>query len=390
MISYYTSIIALCWLGLGALSVLVYDNDRIGRDEKRRLYLTYAIVAVSALAEWLGVQLNGNQGLPTWLLTTVKCTDYMLTPAAGAALVSQMRRNSPTQRALVAIIAANAIAQPIACAAGWMITIDQTHTYAHGPLYPAYMAVCLLVVALIIAEFVGYSRSFRRQNHASLYAIMVVVVAGIAIQELLGEEFRTAYIAITLAAALIFIHFVEFSQMASDDHILQQQIQITTDALTGTYSRHAYSLALGEHEDAKDLPRDFVVFSIDVNELKAVNDTLGHEAGDELICGAADCIGQVMGDAGKCYRTGGDEFVVIARMDKTQADDAIVRLTAKVASWKGELVDSLSLAAGYALATEHPGLSAEQLVKESDLAMYAAKAAYYRSTGKDRRRRSRD
>ncbi|MBR5705734.1 MAG: diguanylate cyclase, partial [Deltaproteobacteria bacterium] len=59
-------------------------------------------------------------------------------------------------------------------------------------------------------------------------------------------------------------------------------------------------------------PEDLAVFSIDVNGLKTVNDSLGHDAGDELIRGAADCISAAFGQTGKCYRTGGDEFVVLA------------------------------------------------------------------------------
>ena len=44
------------------------------------------------------------------------------------------------------------------------------------------------------------------------------------------------------------------------------------------------------------------------------------------------------------------------------------------------------MAAGYALAADHPGLTSEKLVHEADLQMYEAKAEYYRKTGLDRRR----
>ena len=54
------------------------------------------------------------------------------------------------------------------------------------------------------------------------------------------------------------------------------------------------------------MKNNFVVFLIDINGLKVVNDTLGHEAGDELICGAAACITSTFKDKGNTYRIGGD------------------------------------------------------------------------------------
>ena len=93
----------------------------------------------------------------------------------------------------------------------------------------------------------------------------------------------------------------------------------------------------------------------------------------------------MVGDAGRCFRIGGDEFVVLGQMGKEQADAVLQGLEQETGSWAGDRVQSLSLAAGYALADEHPGLTVEELVKKADQAMYAAKAEYYRKSGHDRR-----
>lgn len=53
---------------------------------------------------------------------------------------------------------------------------------------------------------------------------------------------------------------------------------------------------------------EITVIMMDVNGLKTVNDSCGHMAGDELIIGAAKCIQTSMGEYGKVYRVGGDEF----------------------------------------------------------------------------------
>ena len=318
----------------------------------------------------------------------MKCADYILTPLAGGSLVAQLRGSGSLWRKLLAgVLALNTVFQLVSAFTGWMLIVDAQHRYVRGPLYRAYFLVCLLVIVLTILEFHFYGRHFRRQNKLSLYAILFMVVAGILMQELLGGGIRTSYLALTLGMALMFIHVEEFSQLEADDRIEEQNIQITTDPLTGVLNRYAYTRAMKAMDTAGQVPERLAVFSIDINGLKEVNDTLGHEAGDELIRGAARCIVTALGQWGKCYRTGGDEFIVLAEMDWDTTYAALELLHMEAESWHGEKAGELHLAAGCVTAEERPGLSVEKLVVEVDQAMYARKAAYYRQAGNDRRQR---
>lgn len=387
MISYYTSIILLSWLALGVLSILIRENDRLSKSDKRLLYLTYALIAISALAEWCGVQLDGRTDVPKWILVFVKTADYILTPLAGGALVVQMRIENRWRNAMLGILAANAVLQAVSAFTGWMVVVDEAHHYSHGPLYGLYMGLCLAIIAIVIIEFILYGRSFRRQNRLSLYAIMLLVVIGIAIQEALPGDNRTSYISLALGAALMFIHYSEYSQLAMDDTVSEQQTQIDTDVLTGLFSRNVYSRTLKKLDSAGPLPKDLAAFTIDINGLKTVNDSLGHEAGDELIRGAAACIVNAFGTGRSCYRTGGDEFVVLTPMSREEATSVLMALNQETRRWRGEKAKSLSVSTGFALSQDYDGLTSEALVRESDKAMYEAKAAYYRKTGRDRRNR---
>lgn len=386
MLNYYTSVLTLCWMALGVMCILVWENGRLQRQDKQLLCLTYLLIGASAFAEWCGVQLDGRQGLPGWLLQAAKCADYILTPMAGGALAAQMRLRNRWLSALIGTLAVNTAVQAVAVFNGWMFTVDAQNHYEHGPLFPFYLGICVVIVGLVIVEFIVYGKAFRRQNRVSLCAIMVIVLAGIWMQEGLAAAPRTAYLALTLGAVLMFIHYSEYSSMAQDERVGAQQVQINTDALTGVYSRYAYTAALNENADAERVPRDLIAVTVDINGLKQVNDRLGHEAGDELIRGAAWCVEKAMGPDARCFRTGGDEFVVLGRMSREQAGVLMVQLQQEAKRWSGSLVDRLSLSAGYAAAADHPGLNAEKLVREADLAMYAAKAAYYRENGVDRRR----
>ena len=385
MISFYTTLILLSWMALAVLCILVQKSSWIPKEDKRRFYLTYGLIAFSAFAEWMGVQLSGNTQIPSWLLSAVKCADYIFTPLAGGAIVTQMKLRNRWNSILMGVLAANAVFQIVASFNQWMIVIDSQNRYTHGPLYMVYVAVYLLVIVLTAIEFRIYGLTYRRQNRMSLYSVLLLVIAGITIQEVFGGEYRTAYIALTMGVSLMFIHYSEFYYMSTDEHIKAQRSQLMKDALSGVFSRHAYMKALERFQGADKVPDNTVVFTVDINGLKAVNDTQGHDVGDELIIGSARCIEKVVGGAGRCYRTGGDEFVVLAHMDKEQANEVLRCLEEKTKQLKGNKASCLSLAAGYALAQEYPGFTIEELAKKADQAMYADKAAYYRKHNFDSR-----
>ena len=373
-------------MALGTLGILIYENGRIPQRDKRQYYLAFLLIALSALAEWTGSQLNGRENLPVWPLLIAKCADYILMPMAAWAMAGQMRFRNRWHTLLRWLLIGNTVFQILSCFFGWMVQIDAHNRYSHGPLYIVYIVFYIVIIFLVGVKFYLYGKTFRRQNRVSLYASLLLVVCGISMQEIVGGECRTAYIAITLGVVLLFIHDTEFSQMSADEHMQEQWIRISTDAMTGLLSRYAYAETLSRY-DAQRPPADLAVFSIDLNGLKTVNDTLGHTAGDELICAAARCVATVFSDSGRCFRTGGDEFVVVANMQKPQAEEALERLSREAAAWSGEGAKEMTLAAGCALAADFPGLSAEKLVIEADKAMYAAKSKYYRESGKDRRRR---
>lgn len=378
MLSYYTVLIAFCWMALAVLCILVHENSWINKKDKSLFYLTYAIIALSALAEWLGVQLSGNESVPAWLLSLVKCFDYILTPMAGGALVAQMRIRNRLFKALMIALVCNTLFQIVACFNGWMVVIDDGHHYSHGPLYGVYIVLYLLIIVLTTAEFLVFSLSYRKQNRASLISVILLIIIGISFQELLGGEVRTAYVALTMGVALMFIHYAEFYKMAADEQVTKQQKELMKDVLSGVLSRYAYTKAIDRYSDIASLPDGFTVFVLDINGLKTVNDTVGHDAGDELIIGAARCIEKAFGSAGLCYRTGGDEFVVMTNMSKEETEAVLIRLQEETKLWSRDRSDfSLNIAAGYARASDYPGFTAEELTKKADQAMYAAKAKYY-------------
>lgn len=155
-----------------------------------------------------------------------------------------------------------------------------------------------------------------------------------------------------------------------------------TDELTRCGNRHAYETDIAR----LDLQDAWAYLSLDVNGLKQVNDTRGHAAGDELIRAAAEMMKRSFADAGRVYRIGGDEFVVIVTGELEALDARLQDFDADVAHWQGELVDRMSIAWGYVLSTERPWESVHEISKAADKRMYERKAYFYRESGVDRRK----
>ena len=156
-----------------------------------------------------------------------------------------------------------------------------------------------------------------------------------------------------------------------------------TDPLTGLGNRVAYTES-ADHYAANGLPDDFTIVYLDVNELKRVNDTQGHHAGDELIIGAAQCIRQVFSDAG-CYRTGGDEFIVMGEFGEERFKALSEEFDRVMVNWSGSWVEKLRVSYGGAAAREVPDRNLTLIMKLAEKRLYEAKARYYSTEGIDRR-----
>ncbi len=145
-----------------------------------------------------------------------------------------------------------------------------------------------------------------------------------------------------------------------------------TDMMTKFYNRNKYLMMIKEHYPNID---KIGVMFWDINGLKEVNDSMGHDSGDYLISTVSSCILMFMDDRCKAYRIGGDEFVVITE-GVTKEDIAEMIVCSKSALAKKAEMSKIpmSVAVGYALGE---GKDVEKVISEADAAMYRDKKQYY-------------
>ncbi len=167
--------------------------------------------------------------------------------------------------------------------------------------------------------------------------------------------------------------------------IRRAHTEATTDIMTGFLNRRAYAEAMKQEQLNSDPLRVYAF--IDINGLKRVNDTLGHDAGDELIVATAQCMQKCLGPYGDLYRIGGDEFSALLRADAELEKQIREEFTQEVRNWHGKLADHLSVSCGCASRAIHIGASIQDLERLAEEEMYEAKKRYYRENNKEDRRR---
>lgn len=150
--------------------------------------------------------------------------------------------------------------------------------------------------------------------------------------------------------------------------------QATTDALTGCYNRASMMAAIDQALAAAPGRSTAVIF-VDLDQFKAVNDSFGHAAGDELLVHVARALRGLVRADDIVGRIGGDEFLLLCPgLDRPARAVAVAERLADVLRGDVELsAGVVEVSASVGLAFSRPGSTCESLVAEADAAMYESK-----------------
>jgi len=253
----------------------------------------------------------------------------------------------------------------------------------YGPWknYYGYLQMFVMIYVLVLVfknrYIVGKKVVFSVSTYFVLPAIATVV-------ELINPKIALAYLAFSLVHMIIYvaIESEELHEQTFRAKVMEDLLY--SDQLTGAFNRKAYEDDILRLE-REGLADDFVYVSVDVNGLKVANDSLGHEAGDQLLIGAAKCMQKAMNPYGKVYRIGGDEFVALITISKEKQEEMSRFFEEIVNGWRGSVIDTLSVSAGYVRKDECDNPTMKHLAAVADDLMYETKERYYRAKGVDRK-----
>lgn len=174
----------------------------------------------------------------------------------------------------------------------------------------------------------------------------------------------------------ILLHEQERERQSAADRI---QYQAYHDSLTGLPNRTLFTERLADAiRRAKRTGRPVGLMFLDLDRFKIINDSLGHEAGDQLLIAVSKRINASVRETDTVFRMGGDEFTVL--LDYLRSDQDAARVAQRVIQ---ELSEPFHLNNHEVIITASIGISvfprddetAERLVKNADAAMYSAKGA---------------
>ena len=192
---------------------------------------------------------------------------------------------------------------------------------------------------------------------------------------------NTLYTVVSLGLFLLSIgimmnNYRETKQL--DEQLTAVKKRTATDSLTGVRNKYAFSLAkvhLNEHIEQQDAP-PFALVVCDINGLKDVNDTSGHQAGDRYICKACKVICEHFKHS-QVYRIGGDEFTVLCQGQDYENIDALLSEMNTVND-AHQNIDDVQIAFG--MARYENDENTEAVFERADRLMYRHKAALKEET----------
>lgn len=261
--------------------------------------------------------------------------------------------------------------------------------YTTGALYDVITVLPILTLLYMMAFCIRNVKIIGSHDVVAVIVYMLIMMIGAIVEAMIGVG--TTYVCISIADVFIFVMLQNrmIDREIKQNTILEEKVEkwrakSITDEITGINNRRAYEDEMARlEEETSDAP--MVYLSMDVNGLKVVNDTLGHEAGDELLVGACDCMKNCLGPFGKLYRIGGDEFVALIYAEPHIMNKLMKDFDEEVANWRGSKIETLTISYGYVSTSESEGKSLRDMAVLADERMYESKRRFYQKKGVDRR-----
>lgn len=149
----------------------------------------------------------------------------------------------------------------------------------------------------------------------------------------------------------------------------------SSDSLTGLLNREEMGRHLKQELAHASADSPVSIMLADLDDMKRINDTYGHNLGDAVLRAIAKVLLASIQDEYAVYRIGGDEFVVIMKMNSTQAKALGEFIRQEVQDYDyRDIVEGLSPTISIGIATNMGDLGSDQFIQQADQALYKAKS----------------
>lgn len=224
-------------------------------------------------------------------------------------------------------------------------------------------------IAILVFDVMFYAAESNRERNARLF---ITLLAAGSVLDLFYYYFKGTSSGMT-ATLIVFLICSVYEFVVN---IFDVSRKVYVDEKTKLFNRIRFDEFIKENV----LDNETIgVMMLDLNNLKHINDTLGHEVGDKMIVEFAEILRNTVGSSEFLCRWGGDEFVVIVRnANRQRLADYVLEINKAVdkhnSLGKGT---SIYFACGFALSSDFPTLSKHELLAKADEFMYKDKQRWH-------------
>lgn len=370
----------------GALLTLAIYNLFFFITTKDRAYFYYSTYLFAYFLGW-AFTFHIMSELFGWQNLHLHYIPFFLLPALSTLFYTEFLQLKTYFPRLAKISRVNYIL-PILLLPSCFVALQYAHTLAT-------IAITIWLLLALVCGIASLRAGFRPARYFVLAFIAlwipgaIILPANIGlIPDLVSNTELLTLLGGTLDAILLSFALADkIKILASEkDKALQQTHEMLTlartDYLTGIANRHAFDQAFEEAFNnlcKVDTPKQAMLFLIDLDGLKRVNDIYGHIRGDELLRSFAKEMSRLETDEISVYRLGGDEFTILARKENERyLRDAMNEMEDRFVDYGFE-----KTGVSYGIAYAHECKSAHEVLEKADQRMYQSKTKRRRARAED-------